>query len=266
MPPVAVADLAGRRFAPSLLRRAAAARSTSRRAAAAAALLATVLLGGALLAGAFLAAAPVATAQPAREAFFTAIARDDDGDAMVYLLRGASAATRNRDGTPALVYAAAERAFRVVRTFLAIPGTEVDMTNPANETALMYAALHGNLEIARLLLEKGAQVNRTGWTPLHYAATGGSEAMVDLLLEHHAYIDAESPNRSTPLMLAVRQKREPVARRLVDAGADPTVRNQAGLSAADYAARSDNEPLAQWLGVKATEFTARYKAAGTVRR
>ena len=130
----------------------------------------------------------------------------------------------------------------------------------------MYAALHGSIDTAALLIEKGAQVNRTGWTPLHYAAAGGSEQMVDLLLDRYAYIDAEAPNRTTPLMMAVRQKHEALARHLISAGADPTVRNHAGLTAAEYARRNDNKPLADWIRAKAVEFTARYKSPGTVRR
>lgn len=209
-----------------------------------------------------------AAAQPtsAPGGFFKAITRDDEGDVRVYLLRGTSVSARDPAGTPALVLAASERAFKVVRTFLAIPGTAIDVTNRANETALMYAALHGSVETAELLMEKGAEVNRTGWTPLHYAAAGGHEAMVGLLIERHAYIDAESPNRTTPLMLAARQKHEPVVRLLVAAGADPTVRNSAGLGAADYAQRSDNKALADWLRAKSVEFNARYRPGGTVRR
>jgi uncharacterized protein len=130
----------------------------------------------------------------------------------------------------------------------------------------MYAALHGSVETAELLMEKGAQVNRTGWTPLHYAATGGNEQVVRLLLEKYAYIDAESPNGTTPLMLAARQKHGSVARTLTEAGADPTVRNQAGLSAADYAQRSDDRALADWIRAKSTDFSARYGVTGTVRR
>jgi ankyrin repeat protein len=207
-----------------------------------------------------------AVAQPVPQGFFNAIARDDDADVRVYLLRGASVSARDRNGNPALVLAAAERAFKVVRTFLDIPGTEVEVANRAGETALMYAALHGSLDTVQLLIEKGAEVNRPGWTPLHYAATGGSQAIVRLLLEKHAYIDAESPNRSTPLMMAARQKHEAVARELIAAGADPTVRNEAGLTAADYAERVDDRPLADWIRAKATDFAARYGAAGTVRR
>ena len=207
-----------------------------------------------------------APAQEAPGGFFTAIARDDDADVRHYLLRGVPVAARDRNGTPALVLAAAERAFKVVGTFLAIPGTEVDISSRANETALMYAALHGSVETAALLVEKGAQVNRPGWAALHYAATGGNERMVDWLLERHAFIDAESPNRSTPLMLAVRQKHDAVARQLISAGADPTIRNEAGLTAADYAQRNHNQSLAEWLRGKARDYDARYRPAGTVRR
>jgi uncharacterized protein len=208
----------------------------------------------------------VAAAREAPPAFFTAIARDDDADVRLHLLRGVAVSARNRDGTPALVLAAAERAFKVVRTFLAIPGTDVEASNPAGENALMYTALHGNVETARLLIENGAQVNRPGWTPLHYAATGGSIPMVELLLERYAFIDAESPNRSTPLMLAVRQKHAALARHLISVGADPSIRNQAGLTAADYAQRNDDATFADWLRTQAREYDARYRPAGTVRK
>ena len=90
--------------------------------------------------------------------------------------------------------------------------------------------------------------------------------MVRLLLENYAYIDAESPNRTTPLMLAVRQRHDDLARLLVAEGADPAVRNDAGLAAADYARRSGNQALADWIRAKATEFNARYRPGGTVRR
>lgn len=209
---------------------------------------------------------PAHPAQPAPPGFFRAVARDDDAEVRVYLLRGASVAARDEAGNPALVLAAAERSFKVLRTFLAIPGTEVDVVNPDDETALMYTALHGNVEAAQELLERGAQVNRTGWTPLHYAATGGDLAMVRLLLEHHAYIDAESPNRSTPLMMAARQRHEAVIRELIGAGADPTGINEAGLGAADYAQRRGDAELARWIRAKSDEFNARYRAGGTVRR
>ncbi|MCV4600843.1 ankyrin repeat domain-containing protein, partial [Escherichia coli] len=79
------------------------------------------------------------------------------------------------------------------------------------------------------LISRGADVNKTGWTPLHYAASQEDVRIVRLLLDHHAYIDAESPNKTTPLMMAARYGSEEIARHLLDEGADPTLRNERGL-------------------------------------
>ena len=47
-----------------------------------------------------------------------------------------------------------------------------------------------------------APINQPGWSPLHYAAAGPEPKIVALLLERGAIVDAEAPNRSTPLMMA----------------------------------------------------------------
>ncbi len=59
--------------------------------------------------------------------------------------------------------------------------------------------------------------------------------MIRLLLDHNAYIDAESPNGSTPLMMAARYGSIDGARLLLDEGADATIKNEQGLTAADFA-------------------------------
>ena len=40
-------------------------------------------------------------------------------------------------------------------------GAEVNRTDEAEETALMVAAIHGHVEVVKLLIEKGAEINRT---------------------------------------------------------------------------------------------------------
>lgn len=110
----------------------------------------------------------------------------------------------------------------------------------------MLAALRGNLSAARALIKLDADVNKTGWTPLHYAASGTTQdaaAMVALLLEESAYIDAASPNGTTPLMMAVRYGTADVARLLVEEGADPTLKNDLGLTAIDFARRADRADM-----------------------
>jgi cytohesin len=74
---------------------------------------------------------------------------------------------------------------------------------------LMTAALHGHLDICRLLIEKGAQVKAKGWndyTPLHRATHYGHIEIVRLLCDLGADVEAritEWPRGSRPLHMAV---------------------------------------------------------------
>jgi hypothetical protein len=61
---------------------------------------------------------------------------------------------------------------------------------------------------------------------------------LSLLLENHAYIDAESPNGSTPLMMAAMYGTPQAVKLLVESGADPLLKNQQGLTAIDFARRA----------------------------
>ena len=56
-----------------------------------------------------------------------------------------------------------------------------------------------------------------------------------LLLENFAYIDAASPNGTTPLMMAAMYGNSSAVKLLLEAGADPTLKNQLGLTAIDFA-------------------------------
>jgi len=130
--------------------------------------------------------------------------------------------------------------------------------NQLAETPLMISALKGLERATKRLIELGAEVNRPGWTALHYAATSGSVAVIRLLGEHSAYVDAVSPNNTTPLMMAARFNHRPAAAALIELGADPTITNQAGLNARDYAKEQNNSDLAFWLELEEISFTNRY--------
>ena len=202
---------------------------------------------------------PVQAQSTARAELLSSIQRDDAQGVRLALLRGVDVNLRDDAGTPLIVLAAHDKSWRVLLALTDMRSVRLDATNAKGANALMYAALHGEMPIVRRLIERDAQVNKTGWTPLHFAASNGHNEVVSYLLEHHAYIDAESPNRTTPLMMAARMKHASTVRLLLQEGADPTPVNQSGMSAADYARTAGDPALGASLADAAEAFRLKYK-------
>lgn len=176
--------------------------------------------------------------------FFIAIKRDDAAIVLTLLQRGFDGNTRDPKGVPGLHLAMLEPSPKVVRTLIAWPQVQVDARNAHDETPLMLASLRGYTETVRLLVERDADINKPGWTPLHYAATNSHLDIMRLLIERHAYIDAEAPNGNTPLMMAAVYGNASAVKLLLEAGADPLLKNKAGLTAIELAQRmSRNEAV-----------------------
>ena len=107
------------------------------------------------------------------ESFFEAIRNDRIDMVRRWLQRGMDVNSFDARGDPILLIAVRHGSNKVLADLLAIQQIRVDVLNRLGETPLMIAALRGDLKNARRLVELGAQINRPGWTPLHYAATGG---------------------------------------------------------------------------------------------
>jgi len=180
----------------------------------------------------------------AYEDFFKGIELDLAGNVTELLERGFDPNTVDPNGQGALYLALKHESPKVFERLLAHPAIKVDLPNAHGETPLMMAALRGSVEACRRLIERGAQVNRQGWTPLHYAASGPSAEAVKLLLAKGAEVDAPSPNGSTPLMMAARYGSEDSVFALLAHKADPTVRNERNMNAADFARSAGREWLA----------------------
>jgi uncharacterized protein len=179
------------------------------------------------------------------EDFFVAIKRDDPKEIAALLQRGFDPNTRDPKGLHGLFLAVREPSLKVAALLIDFPKTQVESRTAQDESPLMMAALKGHLDIAKKLIARGADVNKTGWTPLHYAATNGHLDMIRMLLENHAYIDAESPNGTTPLMMASQYGSGPAVKLLLEEGADPTLKNKLGLSAIDFAYRVGRKESAE---------------------
>lgn len=179
--------------------------------------------------------------------FFVAIKRNDAGTIQTLLRRGFDPNTRNPEGEHGLALAIREPSPEVALLLAGSPDIDPEARNAKDESLLMLAALKGLLGLCEQLIAKGADVNKPGWTPLHYAATHGHVAVMNLLLEHHAYIDAPSPNGSTPLMMAALYGTPGAVKLLLEAGADPLLKNDQGLSAIDFANRGQRAESAELI-------------------
>ena len=171
--------------------------------------------------------------------FFAAIQRDDAQAVQALLVRGFDPNTMSPKGQYGLYLALREPSPKAAQVLIDWPKTDVNRLNANGESPLMLAALKGYQDLAEKLIRKGADVNKTGWTPLHYAASGGHLSLISLLLENSAYIDAESPNGTTPLMMAAMYGTPAAVKLLLQEGADPQLRNQQGLSALQFAQRGN---------------------------
>lgn len=184
------------------------------------------------------------------EDFFVAVIRDDAGAIRTLLDKGFDANSLDDKGQPAANLAIQRDSGRALEALVAAPGLDVNLLNPAGESALMLAAIKGQIEWCERLLQRGAKVNQPGWTPLHYAASGPNPRVIELLLGRGALLDARSPNGSTPLMMAARYGSEESVRLLLERGANPTLRNERELDAADFARLAGREKLAAQLAAK----------------
>ena len=179
--------------------------------------------------------------------FFVAVKRNDGRTVSALLERGFDPNTRDPKGQLGLILALQAENLAVAEALIARPETQVGLLNPAGESALMMAALKGQFEWSQRLLARDAPVNQAGWTPLHYAATGPEPKVVALLLDRGAAIEALSPNRTTPLMMAARYGKEESVMLLLAAGADRKRTSDMNLNAADHAQQAGRESLAAAL-------------------
>lgn len=199
---------------------------------------------------------PVPAAAGAYEDFFQAAKMDDPNKIVALLKRGLDPNLIEPErGDTGLILAMREGSMKVFDVLVNARGTDIEIKARNGDTALMIAAYKGNKPAVEVLLAKGAQINRPGWTALHYAAAGGHNEIVQLLLDKSAYIDAASPNNTTPIMMAARGGHILTVKLLLDEGADAMLKNDVGMTAIDFAKSIGRQDIAEGL-------TYRLKKAG----
>lgn len=200
--------------------------------------------------------APAVAFAGAYDDFFRAVKMDDAQVVKALLARGFDPNTIEEErGDTGMILAMREGSMKVFDVLLNAPDIDLEIGAKNGDTSLMLACFKGNRPAVEALLQMGAEVNRPGWTPLHYAAAIGNNDIVKLLLDKSAYIDAESPNKTTPIMMAARGGHIYTVKLLLDEGADATLKNELGMSAIDFAEKFNHKDIAEGL-------TYRLKKAG----
>jgi cytohesin len=153
--------------------------------------------------------------------------------------------------------AAATGNVAVAKALLDGDRASVDDRGPDGYTALHFAAAFGQLEIARLLLGRGADPNVVSLndlrsTPLHIAVSARHRDLASLLLALGGYPNAVQHGGWTPLHAAAYDGDESIIDILLMRGADPTRSDDDGKTAVDLADEKGHAALANVLRKAAT--------------
>ncbi len=189
-----------------------------------------------------------ASLPPSPITFANSIELGDVGQATAWLDAGLSPNfLGGRIGT-GLMIGAWEGNLEMMRLFIS-RGADINAVNANGETALALAAWRGKKEAVAWLIERGARINPKGrqWSALHYAAFNGHGELVDYLLEQGADINARSTNGSSVLMMAVYEGKADIARKLIEKGADRTIKNDWDDGALEWAMRYNHLNIARMV-------------------
>ncbi|MGL9761743.1 MAG: ankyrin repeat domain-containing protein [Wolbachia sp.] len=123
------------------------------------------------------------------------------------------------------VHVAIENNSKDIIGFLLSKGVSINDTDKQGYTPLHYAAWRGRLEIAELLVDKGASINAAdastaGKKPIHVAAENNSKSIIEFLISKGVNVDEADKNGWAPLHYAAKFDQLEVAKFLIEKGAN----------------------------------------------
>ena len=154
----------------------------------------------------------------------------------VLLRRGAYVDPKDKCGNTPLLWAAnAENFFPEVAESLISHGADVNVVNCKGETPMHGAAIRPDSRLIELLISHGAKAGareENGMTPLHAAAKSQNDPdALKMLIDHGAKLGTRDKKGNTALHWAASNRNPAVLEFLLDAGADPDIKNLEGRTA-----------------------------------
>ena len=191
---------------------------------------------------------PVMALAGVEDDYFKAVMLDNPYEVAKLLKNGVSPnLTEPKRGDSGLILAVREESMQVFGVLLKAWGINLDFRARNGDSALMIAAWKENKAAVEALLGKGVEVNRQGWTALHYAAAKGNNPIVQLLIDSAANLDARSPGGVTPMMMAAQSGHIYTVKLLHDAGADSELEDRQGRTVLDFAEQGGHQDIVEGL-------------------
>jgi serine/threonine protein kinase len=170
-------------------------------------------------------------------------ARNGDEDLVKLLIEyGATINPENNDDESPLYAALFPKDYRnnTIAKLLIEHGADVNRTAAwQEETFLHTAVMRRDMELINSLIKHGADVNadtkdKFKWTPLHYAVTDSSFDIAELLIAHGADVNARDTLGQTPIFISMASDQTAITRLLIKHGAQSNIRDKQGKTPFDY--------------------------------
>ena len=171
----------------------------------------------------------------------------------------------NNDWPPLCI--AAENNHIAIAEYLIAHGANVNA--PEGRTTLQEAPYSSSIEMVKLLIDKGADVNAGPWTALHGAVDEGRSDIAELLIQNGADVNTKRRG-NTPLYYSIQKNDSDMTKLLVAKGADIQIKIPEGLTLLHYMSTHDSRDIVGRLLAKGAkvnekddvyEFTALHYAA-----
>ena len=161
---------------------------------------------------------------------------------------------------------AASRGDREAVKALLKEAADVNAAQGDGMTALHWAAMNGDLELAEMLIVAGANTRATtrlgSYTPLYLASQHGHGGVISALVKAGSDVKSGTPNGTTPLMVAAAAGKVDAVQALIDAGADVNAKD--GVRAQTpimYAAAANRAAVIELLASKGANLKATSKVS-----
>ncbi|CAK4438157.1 unnamed protein product [Aphanomyces euteiches] len=174
-----------------------------------------------------------------KTALYWASARGNLEIVKILLEKKAKASIVNENCETPLFRAIVEGHFDIVVALLEASDPSVNKANYEDATPLHEASKKGKLDIVKLLLDHGADVDSTdqdGFTALEWASYNGYFEIVKILLHHDASVNTADKDGMTALMWATRFKYDEIVNELLTHGASVNLAERNGYTALHWAA------------------------------